>query len=76
MFCLSSVSYTIPLYIDHSIIGFSCTVALIAGMVCVYSRAYIRGERYLGRFLWLVTLFVMSMNLLIFIPGLWALMLG
>jgi len=51
-------------------------VCFISGCVILFSRSYISHDPFLKRFTWLVMLFVLSINMLIFIPRLPALLLG
>nr|YP_588213.1 NADH dehydrogenase subunit 5 [Nautilus macromphalus]ABE26895.1 NADH dehydrogenase subunit 5 [Nautilus macromphalus] len=56
--------------------SFSSVVCLISMCVLRFSSSYMSGDEHLGRFVWLVMLFVLSMNLLVFICSLPALLLG
>jgi NADH-ubiquinone oxidoreductase chain 5 len=55
---------------------FSCAVLFISRNVCQFAEFYIKDEIFIRRFLYLVLLFVLSMNLLIFIPNLITLLIG
>lgn len=55
---------------------FSSTVNLIALSVIKFSYEYIAGEKYLSRFIILIFLFVLSINILIFMPNLIILLIG
>nr|QWL25106.1 NADH dehydrogenase subunit 5 [Aliger gigas] len=73
---ISSCSMTLILILDSISLSFSNTVCLISGCVMLFSSSYMSHDPFLKRFTWLVMLFVMSMNLLVFIPSLPALLLG
>jgi len=64
------------LVFDLVSLRFSSLVCLIAASVIIFSSSYISHETFLKRFVLLVILFVASMNLLVFIPSLPALLLG
>nr|YP_010241736.1 NADH dehydrogenase subunit 5 [Struthiolaria papulosa]QTI82424.1 NADH dehydrogenase subunit 5 [Struthiolaria papulosa] len=73
---ISSSSMTFIFILDPISLSFSNTVCLISGCVMMFSSSYMSHDPFLKRFTWLVMLFVMSMNLLVFIPSLPALLLG
>nr|QBL75786.1 NADH dehydrogenase subunit 5 [Harpago chiragra] len=73
---ISSCSMTFIVILDSISLSFSNTVCLISGCVMLFSSSYMSHDPFLKRFTWLVMLFVMSMNLLVFIPSLPALLLG
>nr|YP_010241762.1 NADH dehydrogenase subunit 5 [Tridentarius dentatus]QTI82450.1 NADH dehydrogenase subunit 5 [Tridentarius dentatus] len=73
---ISSCSMTFIVILDSISLSFSNTVCLISGCVMLFSSSYMAHDPFLKRFTWLVMLFVMSMNLLVFIPSLPALLLG
>lgn len=64
------------MYLDPMGVLFSAVVLLISARVFVFSSFYIAEEIFLNRFIFIVILFVLSINLLIFIPHLMALLLG
>nr|YP_009503300.1 NADH dehydrogenase subunit 5 [Gemmuloborsonia moosai]AXA45241.1 NADH dehydrogenase subunit 5 [Gemmuloborsonia moosai] len=76
IFQLSSCSMTFMFIIDPVSLSFSNVVCLISGCVMMFSSSYMSSDPFLKRFTWLVMLFVLSMNLLVFIPSLPALLLG
>nr|YP_635819.1 NADH dehydrogenase subunit 5 [Lophiotoma cerithiformis]ABB72496.1 NADH dehydroghense subunit 5 [Lophiotoma cerithiformis] len=76
IFQMSSCSMTFMLIFDPISLSFSNTVCLISGCVMLFSSSYMSHDPFLKRFTWLVMLFVLSMNLLVFIPSLPALLLG
>lgn len=71
-----SCSLSFDLVLDNIGLRFRALVCFISGCVMVFSSRYIRHEPFLQRFIWLVILFVLSMNFLIYIPRLPALLLG
>nr|YP_010891524.1 NADH dehydrogenase subunit 5 [Alviniconcha adamantis]WJK73047.1 NADH dehydrogenase subunit 5 [Alviniconcha adamantis] len=73
---LSSCSMTFTLIFDAISLSFSNVVCLISGCVMLFSSSYMSHDPFLKRFIWLVMLFVLSMNMLVFIPSLPALLLG
>nr|YP_010241776.1 NADH dehydrogenase subunit 5 [Terebellum terebellum]QTI82463.1 NADH dehydrogenase subunit 5 [Terebellum terebellum] len=73
---LSSCAPSFILILDPVSLSFSNTVCLISGCVMLFSSSYMSHDPFLKRFTWLVMLFVLSMNMLVFIPSLPALLLG
>nr|YP_010936453.1 NADH dehydrogenase subunit 5 [Mancinella echinata]WKW54906.1 NADH dehydrogenase subunit 5 [Mancinella echinata] len=73
---ISSCMMTIIFILDPISLSFSNVVCLISGCVMLFSSSYMSHDPFLKRFTWLVMLFVLSMNLLVFIPSLPALLLG
>ncbi len=71
-----SIDVRISFVFDWVGIRFSCLVLFISACVLWFSSRYIEGDIYLRRFIWLVLLFVASMNLLVYIPNLIAILLG
>nr|AOY34920.1 NADH dehydrogenase subunit 5 [Charonia lampas] len=76
IFQVSSCIVTFIFIIDSVSLSFSNVVCLISGCVMLFSSSYMSHDPFLKRFTWLVMLFVLSMNLLVFIPSLPALLLG
>nr|YP_010890246.1 NADH dehydrogenase subunit 5 [Conus imperialis]WJJ70343.1 NADH dehydrogenase subunit 5 [Conus imperialis] len=72
----SSCHLTFIFILDSVSLSFSNIVCLISGCVMLFSSSYMSHDPFLKRFTWLVMLFVLSMNLLVFIPSLPALLLG
>lgn len=64
------------LVLDPVSLSFRNVVCLISGCVILFSSSYMSHDPFLKRFTWLVILFVISINLLVFIPRLPALLLG
>jgi len=71
---LSSLNITIILDIKGTL--FSSVVLFISGNVIMFSTLYMKEDKFIDRFTILVLLFVLSINLLIYIPNLIALLLG
>lgn len=62
--------------LDYMSLFFFSTVCLISGAVILYSTSYMSRERFFGRFIGIVFLFVFSIFLLIIRPNLIRLLLG
>nr|YP_010545665.1 NADH dehydrogenase subunit 5 [Acanthopleura loochooana]UYG48461.1 NADH dehydrogenase subunit 5 [Acanthopleura loochooana] len=75
-FELNSVYMNFPVIFDWSSVMFSVLVCFISSCVMIFSKSYMSADPFLSRFIWIVMLFVLSMNLLIFIPNLISLLLG
>nr|WMC21032.1 NADH dehydrogenase subunit 5 [Egea inermis] len=75
MSCMGS-SVDFDLAIDWMSCSFSGLVCFISGCVMIFTISYMKGDSSLFRFSLTVMLFVLSMNLLIFIPSLISLLLG
>nr|AVW86056.1 NADH dehydrogenase subunit 5 [Branchinotogluma japonicus] len=65
-----------PLILDQWGTMFSSVVLFISANVMHFAVPYMQEEKYMTRFSYIVLLFVLSMNLLIFIPNLICLLLG
>nr|ARI50064.1 NADH dehydrogenase subunit 5 [Margarites vorticiferus] len=76
IFSASSTSMALSLVLDPIGISFSNVVCFISACVMLFSSSYMSGDIFLSRFTWLVMMFVLSMNLLVFIPNLVALLIG
>nr|YP_009192136.1 NADH dehydrogenase subunit 5 [Phasianella solida]ALK03393.1 NADH dehydrogenase subunit 5 [Phasianella solida] len=76
MLSTSTTSITVPFIFDPISISFSNLVCLISACVLHFSSSYMSGETFLTRFISLVMMFVLSMNLLVFIPSLVSLLIG
>nr|YP_010393153.1 NADH dehydrogenase subunit 5 [Nototeredo knoxi]UPX89279.1 NADH dehydrogenase subunit 5 [Nototeredo knoxi] len=63
-------------YVDWASVMFSLSVLFISGSIFMYCCFYMRGETYPERFCWLVILFVVFMNLFVFMPSVLGMMLG
>lgn len=73
---LKSVSITIPVLADMPGLIFSSVVLFISANVLLFTKSYISEEQHIKRFVYLILLFVTSINLLIFIPNLICLLIG
>lgn len=73
---LGSFSFSFPILLRWENYLTSIVVCFVSGCVLIYRKAYIQGEKDFERFIYLVCLFVFSINLLIFIPRLFFLFLG
>lgn len=73
---LSSSIFSLPLIIDSIGLIFSTTVLFISANVLLFSQSYMFNEKFKSRFTLLVLLFIISINLLIFIPNFISLILG
>lgn len=71
-----STPISIYLYFDPLGLILSAVVLFISGNIINFSKFYIRDETHLKRFIHLVLLFVLSINMLIFIPHFIFLLLG
>jgi NADH:ubiquinone oxidoreductase subunit 5 (subunit L)/multisubunit Na+/H+ antiporter MnhA subunit len=71
-----STPISITLATDAVGIIFSSVVLLISANVLTFSKIYIEEEKFKNRFTILVLLFILSINLLIFIPHFIVLLLG
>lgn len=67
---------SLNLIIDPFGLLFSCTVLFISANVMLFTHSYIAEDPFIKRFCHLVILFVLSINFLIYIPHLVALLLG
>ena len=72
----SSYAITFPFIFDPIRVRFSCVVCLISACVIFFTSRYIAGDPFLTRFVWLVILFVLSINILVFVPSIISLLLG
>lgn len=73
---ISSFNLRLPLIIDKPGLFFSRIVLFISANVLFFSNSYIVSEKENNRFLILIIIFILSINLLIFIPHLFFLLLG
>nr|YP_005351153.1 NADH dehydrogenase subunit 5 [Tegula brunnea]AFB78103.1 NADH dehydrogenase subunit 5 [Tegula brunnea] len=76
IFSASSTSMCLSLILDPVGVSFSNVVCFISACVMLFSSSYMSGDIFLSRFVGLVMMFVLSMNLLVFIPNLVALLIG
>lgn len=73
---IQPLNLNIPLIIDKSGILFSSTVLFISANVLLFSNSYIVEEKERNRFLLIILLFILSINVLIFIPNIIILIIG
>nr|YP_009251031.1 NADH dehydrogenase subunit 5 [Pyrhila pisum]AMY96229.1 NADH dehydrogenase subunit 5 [Pyrhila pisum] len=73
---LSSCSISFTLVFDYISLFFLSVVFLISGSVLYYSGSYMAADKSYDRFMWLVLLFVGSMNFMILSPNLISILLG
>nr|YP_010536710.1 NADH dehydrogenase subunit 5 [Trochus sacellum]UYC29882.1 NADH dehydrogenase subunit 5 [Trochus sacellum] len=76
IFSASSTNMCLSIILDPVGVSFSGVVCFISGCVMMFSSSYMAGDIFLSRFTSLVMMFVLSMNLLVFIPNLVALLIG
>nr|AVW86159.1 NADH dehydrogenase subunit 5 [Panthalis oerstedi] len=76
VFSSSSATISIPVILDQTGLLFSSAVFFISANVMHFASSYMKGDPFLQRFSHLVLLFVLSMNLLIFVPHMICLLLG
>ena len=69
-------SIRLDFFFDSKGTLFAAVVLFISGSVLLFSSFYIEDDPFLTRFIILVVLFVLSINLLIFIPNIIAILLG
>nr|WDA96203.1 NADH dehydrogenase subunit 5 [Whitmania acranulata] len=73
---LKDICITFPLLLDMKGLLFSFVVLFISSNVMMFSMSYMSLDKDIDRFSKLVFLFVLSMNLLIFVPNLAFLLIG
>lgn len=71
-----NIDINFPVILDRFRILFSFVVLLISFFVLIFSTGYMDSEENLSRFIWLVILFVLSMNFLIYVPSIIGVILG
>lgn len=76
LFSLGGSVFSFIFISDFIRIRFSSLIAIISRIVLIFGDYYIKEDPFYTRFFWIVLIFVFSMNLLIFIPSLPALLLG
>nr|QIZ12556.1 NADH dehydrogenase subunit 5 [Nuttallochiton mirandus] len=76
LFELNSSFISLPVIMDWMSSTFSTLVCFISSCVMIFSKSYMSQDKYISRFIWIVMLFVLSMNFLIFIPSMVSLLLG
>nr|YP_009307947.1 NADH dehydrogenase subunit 5 [Eusyllis blomstrandi]AOR87120.1 NADH dehydrogenase subunit 5 [Eusyllis blomstrandi] len=73
---LNTCSVSLPLLLDPWGTLFSSVVCFISANIMLFSTSYMSEESFISRFIHLILLFVLSMNLLIFIPSMISLLIG
>nr|ALQ78848.1 NADH dehydrogenase subunit 5 [Glycera cf. tridactyla FS19] len=73
---MNSSEIFMPIILDPMGSMFSATVLFISANVIHFSNYYMQDELFIKRFTHIVLLFVLSMNMLIFLPHLMVLLLG
>nr|YP_010713489.1 NADH dehydrogenase subunit 5 [Barbronia yunnanensis]WDA96190.1 NADH dehydrogenase subunit 5 [Barbronia yunnanensis] len=73
---LGSSILTLPMILDIKGCLFSSVVLFISANVLNFSKSYMKDDKFINRFTILMLLFVLSMNLLIYLPNLIVLLLG
>lgn len=73
---ISSTAFTTRLLIDKIRLRFSALVIIIAACVYYFSSRYIAADVYYSRFIWILRIFVLSINLLIYAGSYFMLLLG
>lgn len=76
VFLLGPYIFEFPILLDKYSLIFICTVTLISFRVMLFSISYISGDAKLEYFIYIVSLFVLSINFLICVPNLVMLLLG
>nr|AOR07207.1 NADH dehydrogenase subunit 5 [Mesenchytraeus antaeus] len=76
MASISSTPIVLTIIADPTGLLFSCIVLFISGNVLMFSTIYMKEDVFIDRFTILVLLFILSMNLLIFIPHFMVLLIG
>lgn len=76
IFSARSTNMSLSLVLDPVGLRFRAVVCFISACVIMFSSSYIAGDIFLSRFTGLVMMFVLSINLLVFIPNLVALLIG
>nr|YP_010583800.1 NADH dehydrogenase subunit 5 [Pteroctopus tetracirrhus]UXN83996.1 NADH dehydrogenase subunit 5 [Pteroctopus tetracirrhus] len=76
IFNVKSLFVELDILFDWVSCSFSSLVCLISSSVCMFSVTYMKGDINSKRFMFVLMLFVLSMNFLIFIPSFVSLILG
>jgi len=72
----NSTPVTLTIIADKIRLSFSCVVLFISANVLFFSSIYMHDDKFKSRFTILVLLFILSINLLIFLPHMIILLLG
>nr|UFR82884.1 NADH dehydrogenase subunit 5 [Mecynorhina polyphemus] len=73
---INSCSIMMTILLDWMSLLFMSFVLFISSMVIYYSKEYMSGEKFINRFIMLVSMFVLSMMLLIISPNIISILLG
>nr|YP_010704685.1 NADH dehydrogenase subunit 5 [Monacha cartusiana]URP31096.1 NADH dehydrogenase subunit 5 [Monacha cartusiana] len=76
MLLVSSISVPFSVLLDWVSISFSALVLFISGNVFFFARYYMAQDLFYYRFIWLLSMFVLSMNILIMSGSLLTLLIG
>nr|UFR82806.1 NADH dehydrogenase subunit 5 [Eudicella quadrimaculata] len=73
---INSCSIMMTILLDWMSLLFMSFVLFISSMVIYYSEEYMEGDKFINRFIMLVSMFVLSMMLLIISPNIISILLG
>nr|YP_010363742.1 NADH dehydrogenase subunit 5 [Clinterocera nigra]UNZ13009.1 NADH dehydrogenase subunit 5 [Clinterocera nigra] len=76
LLALNSCSIMMTILLDWMSLLFMSFVLFISSMVIYYSEEYMGGDKFINRFIMLVSMFVLSMMLLIISPNIISILLG
>nr|ANJ70598.1 NADH dehydrogenase subunit 5 [Ocypus olens] len=76
MLTINSCPIVMTIFLDWMSLLFMSFVLFISSMVVLYSKEYMEGDLNINRFIMLVSMFVLSMMLLIISPNLISILLG
>lgn len=76
LFNYNSLNIEIIILLDWVICLFIRVVMLISSIIILYRIVYIRGDKYINRFVWLLSLFIFSIILIIMRPNLIRILFG
>nr|QTF76088.1 NADH dehydrogenase subunit 5 [Rhipiphorothrips cruentatus] len=73
---VGSLKFNFPIYLDYMTILFIFLVILISFLIIIYSYSYMQDDMYKWRFMFILTLFVVSMIFFLISPNLVSMLLG
>nr|YP_004841755.1 NADH dehydrogenase subunit 5 [Sinentomon erythranum]ADN32962.1 NADH dehydrogenase subunit 5 [Sinentomon erythranum] len=76
MLNMNSMNMTLTMMVDWTSTMFSSTVMFITSMILLYSNYYMKEDPNMKRFKYILTMFSMSMIMLIMTPNMFSLLLG
>nr|ALO64680.1 NADH dehydrogenase subunit 5 [Osmia bicornis] len=76
IYSYNSMKFSFFIYLDFYSMMFLMLVSLISMVVLIYSIYYMKGDKFMNRFIILVILFVISMYLMILSPSFLTILLG